>query len=217
MTGRRRSSTDGKEARGQKRRRKSPARRGGDYSNAFAAADPDVIQAERVPDRPNALAQGVGGDGEATAISWGRATAPACCSSPCRRTAPNAWEVQRELEANFPDTRLGLNYVYRPTSPTVARRSLKCCRSGTARKGCSAELCYGPKLIDWDKKPGRVRRGPEGRHDRYLGGQDASGFPPKGPEDVRPGAQAGRAARAPLAWHGVLSVMAGLRTAARRV
>ena len=66
---------------------------------------------------------------------------------------PPAWEVQRELEAKFPEQRLGLNYIYKPyhsatqpggplpPSPTPPIHT----------KGCSDERCYGPKLIEWDK------------------------------------------------------------------
>ena len=69
--------------------------------------------------------------------------------------ATQAYDVQNELNANFPNQGFGLNFIYKPyrsategsaapmPTPTPSIRS-----SG----GCADERCYGPKLIAWNRE-----------------------------------------------------------------
>ena len=122
----------------------------------------------------------------------------------------NAWDVQRELEASFPDTRLGLNYVYRTYKPYRGASQPEMLPKGTARKGCSAELCYGPDVIHWDKKLAVCAAGLKvGMIDTSID-EAHPAFPPKGLKVF----DLARKQDAPPAvhWHGtgVLSLMAGV-------
>ena len=122
----------------------------------------------------------------------------------------NAWDVQRELEASFPDTRLGLNYVYRTYKPYRGASQPEMLPKGTARKGCSAELCYGPDVIHWDKSLAVCAAGLKvGMIDTSID-EAHPAFPPKGVKVF----DLARKQDAPPAvhWHGtgVLSLMAGV-------
>jgi subtilisin family serine protease len=124
--------------------------------------------------------------------------------------APNAWDVQRELEASFPGTRLGLNYVYRTYKPYRAASQPEMLPKGTARKGCSAELCYGPEVIHWNKSLAVCAAGLKvGMIDTSID-EAHPAFPPNGVKVF----DLARKRDAPPAvhWHGtgVLSLMAGV-------
>ena len=123
---------------------------------------------------------------------------------------PNAWDVQRELEASFPDTRLGLNYVYRTYKPYRGASQPEMLPKGTARKGCSAELCYGPDVIHWNKSLAVCAAGLKvGMIDTSIDAAHPA-FPPKGVKvfDLAHKHDAPPAVH----WHGtgVLSLMAGV-------
>ena len=124
--------------------------------------------------------------------------------------APNAWDVQRELEASFPGTRLGLNYVYRTYKPYRGASQPEMLPKGTARKGCSAELCYGPEVIHWNKSLAVCAAGLKvGMIDTSID-EAHPAFPPNGVKVF----DLARKRDAPPAvhWHGtgVLSLMAGV-------
>jgi hypothetical protein len=73
--------------------------------------------------------------------------------------ALNAWDARRGLEAEFPGLSIGLNYIYKPFAahPPVNEykpydeATLSAPKPLDRNRTCTDEVCYGPKLIGWNK------------------------------------------------------------------
>jgi Subtilase family len=71
----------------------------------------------------------------------------------------NAWDVRRGLEAEFPGIQVGLNNIYKPVlaQPSVNQykpydeATLSAPKPLDRSRTCTREVCYGPRLIGWDK------------------------------------------------------------------
>jgi hypothetical protein len=63
--------------------------------------------------------------------------------------APNAWEVQRELEAIFPGQSFGLNFIYKPYHAQAGVPREPAPAPQYAAKGCTAESCPWLKPMAW--------------------------------------------------------------------
>lgn len=71
----------------------------------------------------------------------------------------NAWDMRRDLQEQFPGVRIGLNYVYRPVPahPPVNQHTqydeatISAPKPLDRSKTCTGDVCYGPKLIGWQK------------------------------------------------------------------
>jgi subtilisin family serine protease len=63
--------------------------------------------------------------------------------------APQAWEVQRELEAKFPGESVGLNFVYKPYHGATKESAYPKPVTPGPGVGCSDDKCYGRGLIAW--------------------------------------------------------------------
>ena len=74
--------------------------------------------------------------------------------------ALNAWDVRRDLEAQFPGQSFGLNFIYKPLEkrrpvdqymPPYDEAMSSGPKALDRSRACTDEVCYGPRLIGWKK------------------------------------------------------------------
>ncbi|HJU30928.1 MAG TPA: S8 family serine peptidase [Hyphomicrobiaceae bacterium] len=63
--------------------------------------------------------------------------------------APQAWELQRELEKSFPGENVGLNFIYKPYHEATKDSAYPKPIARGRGTGCSEEQCYGRGIIAW--------------------------------------------------------------------